>query len=82
VPLPFPPHVAKNVKEARALYDLVTERGQRGFAGVVQGEAALAALEHGRGGAKDPYDRPDAAPRPYLPGEEPEPVVAGEAPAR
>jgi hypothetical protein len=81
VPLPFPPHVAKNVKEARALYNLVNERGRRGFAGHVQGERALAALEHGRGGAKDPYDRPDSAPRPYLPGEGPEgPIIAGEAP--
>ena len=31
VPLPFPPHVAEDVKEARALYNLVKEQGkQRG----------------------------------------------------
>jgi succinate dehydrogenase / fumarate reductase iron-sulfur subunit len=41
VPAPFPPHVAKNVKESRALYDLVQEQGRRGFAGIVQGEKAL-----------------------------------------
>ena len=41
--MPFPPHVAKNVKEARALYDLVREQGRSGFAGIVQGEQALGA---------------------------------------
>ncbi len=82
VPIPIPPHVAKDVKESRALYNLVQEQGIHGAAGHVQGERALAALEHGRGGAKDPYDRPDAAPRPYLPGEEPQPgpIIHGEAP--
>ena len=38
VPPPFPPHVAKDVKEARALHDLVKEQGRDGAAGIVQGE--------------------------------------------
>ena len=42
VPLPFPPHVAEGVKEARALYDLVKEQGRDGAHGIVQGERALA----------------------------------------
>jgi succinate dehydrogenase iron-sulfur subunit len=46
VPLPFPPHVAKDVQEARALHDLVRSQGRRGAAGHVQGEKALARIEH------------------------------------
>jgi len=51
VPLPFPPHVAENVEEARALYDIVRTDGRRGAAGIVQGERALAraAAEHPEG---------------------------------
>jgi succinate dehydrogenase / fumarate reductase iron-sulfur subunit len=44
-PLPFPPHVAKEVPEARALYELVTSQGRRGAAGHIQGEKALARIE-------------------------------------
>ncbi len=56
VPTPFPPHVAKNVREARRLYDLVQEQGRSGYAGIVQGEPALAKLAHGhREGERDPY---------------------------
>ena len=46
VPPPFPPHVAKDVKEARALHDLVREQGREGAAGIIQGEKALARIEH------------------------------------
>jgi succinate dehydrogenase / fumarate reductase iron-sulfur subunit len=46
VPSPFPPHVAKDVKEARALHDLVRTQGREGAAGIVQGEHALAQIEH------------------------------------
>jgi len=46
VPPPFPPHVAKDVKEARALRDLVRMQGREGAAGIVQGEHALAQIEH------------------------------------
>jgi succinate dehydrogenase / fumarate reductase, iron-sulfur subunit len=44
-PVPFPPHVAQDVKEARALYNLVKEQGRDGAAGIVQGEKALAYIE-------------------------------------
>jgi succinate dehydrogenase iron-sulfur subunit len=46
VPPPFPPHVAENVQEARALYEVVKTRGVKGAAGIVQGERALARIEH------------------------------------
>jgi succinate dehydrogenase / fumarate reductase, iron-sulfur subunit len=45
VPLPIPPHVADNVKESRALYNLVKEQGRDGAAGIVQGEHGLAHIE-------------------------------------
>jgi succinate dehydrogenase / fumarate reductase iron-sulfur subunit len=72
VPPPFPPHVAKNVQESRRLYDLVHEQGVAGFAGIVQGEHALAKLSHGnvRGESLEQiYDRPGSFARPYLQGE-------------
>jgi hypothetical protein len=46
VPLPVPPHVADRVDEARALHKLVREHGRHGAAGIVQGERALARIEH------------------------------------
>jgi succinate dehydrogenase / fumarate reductase, iron-sulfur subunit len=46
VPPPIPPHVAENVGEARALYNLVQEQDRRGAAGIVQGERALSRIEH------------------------------------
>ena len=46
VPPPFPPHVAKDVQEARALHEVVLAKGRRGAAGIVQGERALARIEH------------------------------------
>src|SRR5262249_21141437 len=45
VPPPFPPHVAKDVKEARELYNLVKNQGRDGAAGIVQGERALSRIE-------------------------------------
>jgi succinate dehydrogenase / fumarate reductase iron-sulfur subunit len=45
VPLPFPPHVAENVGEARALHELVKTQGREGALGIVQGEKALAHLD-------------------------------------
>ena len=69
VPLPFPPHVAKNVREARRLHDLVRDQGVDGYAAIVQGEHALAKLSHGdvTGATLDEiYDRPGAFHRPYL----------------
>jgi succinate dehydrogenase / fumarate reductase iron-sulfur subunit len=51
VPLPFPPHVAEGVEEARGLYDIVMNEGRRGALGIVQGERALAKIseEHPEG---------------------------------
>jgi succinate dehydrogenase / fumarate reductase iron-sulfur subunit len=45
VPPPFPPHVAKDVNESRALYELVKEQGRDGALGIVQGEHALGRIE-------------------------------------
>jgi len=45
VPFPFPPHVAKDVKEARQLRELVKEQGREGALGIVQGEHALGRIE-------------------------------------
>ena len=43
-PVPVP-HVAENVDQARALYDLVKQQGRDGAAGIVQGEKALQRIE-------------------------------------
>ncbi len=57
VPPPFPPHVAKDVKESRALYDLVKSQGRDGALGIVQGEHALGRIEF----AKETAEREEAA---------------------
>ncbi len=71
VPPPFPPHVAKNVKESRLLHDLLRERGRPGYDGIVQGERALARLEHGHGVGSETleevYAREGAFHRPFIP---------------
>jgi len=68
VPIPFPPHVAADVGEARALYNLVKSQGRDGAAGIVQGERALGRIEHtDEGGAR--RDAPE-----ITPGEEPPPA--------
>src|SRR5438445_1614699 len=46
VPPPVPPHVAEKVDEARALYDIVSTQDRRGYLGHVQGERAIARIEH------------------------------------
>jgi succinate dehydrogenase / fumarate reductase iron-sulfur subunit len=74
VPLPVPPHVAKDVPQARALYDIVNSQDRTGAMGIVQGERALSRLEHGHASAnaeRGPYGE-GSFPRPFLPGEEPE----------
>jgi len=68
VPPPFPPHVAEDVKQSRALYDLVKEQGRDGAAGIVQGERALAHINL--------FEEPDAAPASLLGPE----VTPGETP--
>jgi succinate dehydrogenase / fumarate reductase iron-sulfur subunit len=45
VPPPIPPHVAKDVQEARLLHYLVREQGREGALGIVQGEHALGQIE-------------------------------------
>jgi succinate dehydrogenase / fumarate reductase iron-sulfur subunit len=65
VPPPFPPHVAENVSEARALHELVKSQGREGAAGIVQGEHALGRIEFSEaGGVKtsDPEVRPGVEP--------------------
>jgi succinate dehydrogenase iron-sulfur subunit len=46
VPLPFPPHVAERVDEARALRKLTELQDRQGATGIVQGEKALERIEH------------------------------------
>ena len=60
VPPPFPPHVAADVGESRALFDLVKEQGRDGAAGIVQGEKALCARDRARrrGRPEPPVRRP------------------------
>jgi succinate dehydrogenase / fumarate reductase iron-sulfur subunit len=74
VPLPFPPHVAEHVGEARALYDIVKHEGEQGAGGIVQTEKALSRLEHHEGGPTEAAQRgpygPGSFAKPYLPGEE------------
>jgi succinate dehydrogenase / fumarate reductase iron-sulfur subunit len=61
VPPPIPPHVAKDQEQARRLHDLVKEQGREGALGIVQGERALARIEHGdHGGAG--RDAPEVTP--------------------
>jgi succinate dehydrogenase / fumarate reductase, iron-sulfur subunit len=61
VPTPIPPHVAADVGEARALHELVREQGREGALGIVQGERALARIEHSdAGGAR--RDTPEVTP--------------------
>src|SRR4051812_1255509 len=70
--LEFPPHVAKNVSEARNLRKIVRDQDRQGALGHVQGERALAKLMHGHGAEKtldEIYEAPGAFKRPYLPGE-------------
>ena len=71
VPPPFPPHVAAEVHESRALFDLVKTQGRDGAAGIVQGEKALGRIEshHEASEGRDPYNEADSAPRPFLPSE-------------
>jgi succinate dehydrogenase / fumarate reductase, iron-sulfur subunit len=66
-PPPVPPHVAADVQESRALHELVLAKGRRGAAGIVQGERALARIEHTEHGAVQ-RDAPAVTP-----GEQPPP---------
>jgi heterodisulfide reductase subunit C len=61
VPPPVPPHVADRVQEARGLHELVNSQGRAGAAGIVQGERALARIEHTDHGAAS-RDAPEVTP--------------------
>jgi succinate dehydrogenase / fumarate reductase iron-sulfur subunit len=71
VPPPFPPHVAKDVRESRLLHDLVRDQGVAGYAGIVQGEKALGRLAHAHGvgseSLEEIYSREGAYVRPFVP---------------
>jgi succinate dehydrogenase / fumarate reductase iron-sulfur subunit len=77
VPLPFPPHVAEEVREARALHDLVRQQGREGAAGHIQGERALARLGHESEGSSGGWGSRDQAD--ITPGERPTRGKGGEA---
>jgi heterodisulfide reductase subunit C len=81
-PIPFP-HTAKDVNEARNLRKLVREQDRQGALGHVQGEHALAKLDHGHAGEslEEIYAREGAAPRPWLPTLE-EPAAEPPAPGK
>ena len=67
VPPPIPPHVAKDVQEARLLHYLVREQGREGALGIVQGEHALGQIEFlEESGAREnaPEIQPGAEPPP------------------
>jgi succinate dehydrogenase / fumarate reductase iron-sulfur subunit len=57
----IPPHVAKDVQEARALHEVVRAQGRDGAAGIVQGERALARIEHTDAGSRR-RDVPEVTP--------------------
>jgi succinate dehydrogenase / fumarate reductase iron-sulfur subunit len=76
VPLPVPPHVAENVGQARALFDLVKSQGRDGARGIVQGERALASLAHGHEDGKDPYGE-GSFPRPFIADEKAQTAAGG-----
>ena len=68
--LAFPPHVAANVGEARALHKLVQRAGPQGFARARAGRARAreARARVQTAATATPYG-PGSFPRPYLPGE-------------
>jgi succinate dehydrogenase / fumarate reductase iron-sulfur subunit len=83
VPPPFPPHVAQDVKESRALYNLVKEQGRDGATGIVQGEKGLSRIEfaeeHGHQHHFEPparvhHEVPAGGVSPAAPAEQPEPT--------
>ena len=70
VPLPIPPHVADRVQEARALHEVVQTQGRDGAAGIVQGERALARIEHtdAAGARRDAPEVTPSEPTPHAEG--------------
>ena len=78
VPVPFPPHVADRIHEARGLYDIVRNEGRRGALGIVQSERALAKIdqEHPEGAGEGWGSRTQAD---VTPGKRPTAGKGGEA---
>ena len=73
--MPLIPQVSYDVKEARALYEVVKSQDKGGAAGIDQAERALGRLEHegeSVDGPSHPYDDPRSFVRPYLPDDHPE----------
>ena len=62
VPPPVPPHVAENVRQARALHEIVKEQGVDGALGHVQGERALARIDYPSDEAPAQRDAPTVTP--------------------
>ena len=62
VPPPIPPHVAAEVNESRALYDLVKQQGRDGALGIVQGENALGRIESLDAGCERRHAETEARP--------------------
>jgi succinate dehydrogenase / fumarate reductase iron-sulfur subunit len=77
VPLPFPPHVAEEVTEARRLYELVRQQGRDGASGIVQGERGLARAAHEAEGSDQGWGHRDQAD--VTPGERPTAKKGSEA---
>jgi succinate dehydrogenase / fumarate reductase iron-sulfur subunit len=78
VPPPVPPHVAENVRQARALHEIVKEQDRGGALGHVQGERALARIEHAtEGGSHGGWGSRDQAD--ITPGEPPTRAAGREA---
>src|SRR5437868_5124165 len=69
VPPPFPPHVAAEVRESRALHDLLQTQGRGGATGIVQTERALAKLHHQH---DEHAEYQSDFPQPWLPEDAPE----------
>ncbi|HLM33001.1 MAG TPA: 4Fe-4S dicluster domain-containing protein, partial [Gaiellaceae bacterium] len=59
--VPILPHVARDVPEARALRELIETQGRDGALGHVQGERALARIEHTDSGSAS-RDAPEVTP--------------------
>jgi succinate dehydrogenase / fumarate reductase iron-sulfur subunit len=72
VPPPIPPHVAAEVGESRALFELVKTQGRDGALGIVQGEKALSRIEH----AGEPHEDGGAEPQTQPAPPEPQPEEA------
>ena len=79
VPIPVPPHVARDVQEARALHELIRTQGRQGALGHAQGERGLARIERANWADPDHASRRRDSPE-VTPGEPPVSRDIGERP--